>query len=257
MEKDSRLKVINRDVIKYIIIFFMFWGHLFAWLSVGDTPPDGLFEDCPLWQRIFIELSLLTPPVMFFFIADGYKYTRSVKKYAQRLFLFACITQVPFTILWGPITGWWGANIMFTLFFCLLTLCAWESHFKLWQRIALVMLICGATAVLVSEWMIFGPLTVLGLHIFREKPKARLIWYSSVWAAYILMSFIPYCIQGLKPIMIEVTAVHIFDFAAAYALMTVFYNGKKGRFPKFSKWFFYIFYPAHLWLAVILRLVLK
>ena len=257
MEKRSGLKFINRDVIKYIIIFFMFWGHLFAWLSVGDTPPDGLFADCPLWQRIFIELSLLTPPVMFFFIADGYKYTRSVKKYAQRLFIFACITQVPFTILWGPITGWWGANIMFTLFFCLLTLCAWESHFKLWQRIALVVLICGATAAFVSEWMIFGPLIVLGLHIFREKPKPRAIWYFAVWAVYLGVSSVPSLITDFEPIRLEVTLVHAFDFIAAYLLMTVFYNGKKGRFPKFSKWFFYIFYPAHLWLAVILRMILK
>ena len=257
MDNNSRLKVINRDVIKYIIIFFMFWGHLFAWLSVGDTPPDGLFEYLPFWQRLFVELSLLTPPVMFFFVADGYKYTRSVKKYAQRLFIFACITQVPFTILWGPITGWWGANIMFTLFFSLLTLCAWDSRFKLWQRITLVVLICGVTAALVSEWMVFGPLTVLGLHIFRVKPKARLIWYASVWGVYMLISFIPYCLDGFSPIEAEVSAVHLFDFAAAYVIMTVFYNGKKGRFPKFSKWFFYIFYPAHLWLAVILRYVMK
>ena len=65
----SKLKIIDRDMIKYIIVFFMFWGHIFAWLSIGDTPPDGLFADCPMWQRAFIELSLMTPPVMFFFIA--------------------------------------------------------------------------------------------------------------------------------------------------------------------------------------------
>lgn len=88
MEKTSRLKVINRDAIKYIIIFFMFTGHLLAWLSIGDTKPDGYYADCPLWQRIFIELSLITPPVMFFFVADGFKYTRSRKKYALRLFIF-------------------------------------------------------------------------------------------------------------------------------------------------------------------------
>ena len=73
----SRLKIINRDAIKYIIVFFMFCGHLLAWLNVGDTPPDGLFADCPLWQRLLIELSIITPPVMFFFVADGFKYTRS------------------------------------------------------------------------------------------------------------------------------------------------------------------------------------
>ena len=257
MEEKSRFKVINRDMIKYIIIFIMFWGHLFAWLSIDEVPPDGLFADCPFWQRIFIELSLLTPPVMFFFVVDGFKYTHSVMKYAQRLFIFACITQVPFTILWGPINGWWGANIMFTLFFSLLTLCAWESRFKLWQRIVIVVLICAVTIVLFSEWLIFGPLIVFGLHIFSEKPKARLIWYASVWTVYLLVSNIPLYMSGFSIIKLESTVMHIFDFAAAYAIMTVFYNGKKGRFPVFSKWFFYIFYPAHLWLAVILRFLIK
>ena len=256
MEKQSKLKVIDRDMIKYIIVFFMATGHLIAWIAMGHEQPDGLFEQCPLWQRLFIQLSLITPPVMFFFVADGFKYTRSRKKYALRLFIFACITQVPFTILWGPITGWWGANVMFTLFFSLLVLCVWESGMKLWQRIALIILCNIITIVLVSEWAVFGPMTVLGLHICREKPKACAIWYAAVWAVYIGVSSVPSLITDFKPIRVEVTFVHIFDFAAAYLLMTVFYSGKKGRFPTFSKWFFYIFYPAHIVLAIILRAIL-
>ena len=63
--------------------------------------------------------------------------------------------------------------------------------------------------------------------------------------------------DGFSLIKLEVTLAHIFDFAAAYALMTVFYSGKKGRFPTFSKWFFYIFYPSHILLAVILKHILK
>lgn len=257
MEKENKLKIINRDMIKYIIIFFMFWGHLFAWLSIGDEKPDGLFADCPLWQRIFIELSVMTPPVMFFFVADGFKYTRSRKKYALRLLIFACITQIPFYLLWFKLYGWWQTNVMFALFFSLLTLCAWESRFKLWQRIGLVALCCLGTVAIMTEWSVFAPLTVLGLHIFREKPKARLIWYSSVWTVYILVSQVPLFFSGFSLIKLESTLVHIFDFAAAYALMTVFYNGKKGKFPTFSKWFFYIFYPSHILLAVLLKHILK
>jgi len=256
MEKQSKLKVIDRDMIKYVIVFFMAAGHLIAWIATGNEEPDGLFEQCPFWQRIFIELSLIAPPVMFFFVADGFRYTRSRKKYAVRLFIFACITQIPFTIMWGPIVGWWGANVMFTLFFSLLVLCVWESSLKLWQRIALIVLLNIVPVALMSEWMIFGPMTVLGLHIFRDRPKTRAIWYAAVWAVYLGISSVPSLITDFKPIRLEVTLVHTFDFAAAYLLMTVFYNGKKGRYPTFSKWFFYIFYPAHIVLAIILRLII-
>ena len=63
MEKQSKLKVIDRDMIKYIIVFFMATGHLIAWIATGHEQPDGLFEQCPLWQRLFIQLSLITPVV--------------------------------------------------------------------------------------------------------------------------------------------------------------------------------------------------
>ena len=257
MDKLKKLKVIDRDMIKYIIIFFMFWGHLFAWMSIGDTPPDGLFEDCPLWQRIFIELSLITPPVMFFFVADGFRYTRSRKKYAIRLLIFACITQIPFYMLWHRLYGWWQTNVIFTLFFGLLALCAWESSLKLWQRIALVVLCAGATLAIQAEWMFFGVAAIFGLHVFREKPKARFIWYASVWTVYNLICFIPMFKDGLRAIEIESTAVHVFDFLFAYFLMTVCYSGKKGLFPTFSKWFFYIFYPAHILLVWFIKSYIK
>lgn len=44
---------------------------------------------------------------------------------------------------------------------------------------------------------------------------------------------------------------------AGYFFRTVFYSGKKGKHPVFSKWFFYIVYPAHLALIYILVLLLK
>ena len=37
-----------------------------------------------------------------------------------------------------------------------------------------------------------------------------------------------------------------------------FYNGKKSeKAPKFSKWFFYIFYPAHLLILSIVRIIVQ
>lgn len=253
IKEKSGLKFIDRDMIKYIIVFIMFWGHLFAWLSIGDTPPDGLFTDVPWWQWIPIRLSLMTPPVMFFFVADGFRYTRSRKKYAVRLLLFGCITQIPYYLLWYPLYGWWNFNVMFSLFFGLLALCAWESGFKKWQRIGLVILCCLGTLALQSEWMVFAPVVILGLHIFREKPKARFIWYASVWTLHLVITAIGYLSDGFSFVETASVLLYTFDFLAAYALMTVFYSGRKGRFPVFSKWFFYIFYPAHILLAVILR----
>ena len=39
-------------------------------------------------------------------------------------------------------------------------------------------------------------------------------------------------------------------------VITFFYNGRKGHFPTFSKWVFYVFYPLHLIIAIVARMIL-
>lgn len=254
--KADRLKVINRDLIKYIIIFVMFWGHLFAWVAI-DESESGLFAGLPWWQWLSVHLSLLAPPVMFFFVADGFRYTRSPKKYALRLLIFALVTQIPSWLLWVPILGWWNSNVGFTLFFGLLSLIAWESKLKLPWRIILVILCDLATVALMSDWMIFGVPIIFGLHVFRDKPKIRFAWYSALWAIVKIVAFIGFLGDGTLWKAAAATVVGIFDFLFAYFLMTKCYNGKKGKHPEFAKWFFYVFYPLHILLIYGIRVLVN
>lgn len=73
---NDKLKFLNRDAVKYIAIFVMFCGHLFAWLASMRGVP---LSEMPWWQDLLSKLSLFCPPVMFFFIADGYHYTVTAK----------------------------------------------------------------------------------------------------------------------------------------------------------------------------------
>lgn len=50
-------------------------------------------------------------------------------------------------------------------------------------------------------------------------------------------------------------AADLFFLMLGYAIAAVFYNGKKGTHPRFSKWFFYIFYPSHLLLIYFAKLL--
>jgi len=241
--EQKRHRVFNRDMMKYMAVFFMFWGHMFAWVTLMRHPEANTpYELMPLWMRIVTHFSIFCPPVMFFFIADGFRYTRDRKKYALRLGIFALIAQPFDWLVFQPVSGWWHTNVMFTLFFGLLALIAWESRFKLWQRVLLVTAAVGATVLLVSDWLVFGVLIILFLHIYREKPKARLTAYLLLTVLWLLTGFIG----------AEMDAGFWLDksldfsmMMLAYACMTVFYNAKKGRHPAFAKWFFYAFYPTH------------
>ena len=68
----------------------------------------AVFFPTELWMRL---IGRLTMPIMAFFVAEGYKYTRSVKRYLLRLLIFASISQVPFMVTFKST----NLNIMFTL----------------------------------------------------------------------------------------------------------------------------------------------
>ena len=238
-----KYRIINRDTCKYLAIFFMFWGHLFAWIELSRNP---LYDQTviPLWQQLLIDLSLLCPPVMFFMIADGFRYTRSRPKYALRLFLLALVTVPCDLLLFGVIEG----NIILTLLCSLLCLMVWESGWKLPLRILAVTGICMLNFFTFSEWYIFAELIVLFLHIFRERPKARAAAYFSLLAVYSAFPLLLTNHAGKAHPALSVGNILIqyAVMAAAYLCMTVFYNGKKGKHPTFAKWFFYVFYPLHI-----------
>lgn len=121
----------------------------------------------------------------------------------------------------------------------------WESHFRKWQRIVLIILLIVANYILMSDWIIFGPLFILLLHIFRDRPMARLIAFTATAAVWMfLLIFTGGCVWIGGFINFGVVML-------AYFCMTTFYNGRKGKHPVFAKWFFYAFYPLHyiiIWL---------
>ena len=178
------------------------------------------------------------------------------RKYAIRLLIFACITQIPDWLCFVPVYGWRSTNVIFTLFFGLLAIIAWESGLKKWQRVLLVILCSGATLAISAPWEIFGVLFIFFLHIYRNKPKARLTAYliiAAVWKGLAVMWQIIGGTFGAAEIYHD--TLDLVFVMLGYVIMTVFYNGKKGRHPAFAKWFFYIFFPVHymiIWLVFVL-----
>lgn len=226
----------------------------------------------PFILFVLMNMAMFAPPIFFFFIAEGFHYTRSRKKYAIRLLLFAIINQIPYRLLYSvPLLtkdssfSWnkvfklltedlfLDCNIIFTLFLGLVCLMIWESRLKLPLRIIFVVLLDILTVRIFSEWMIFGIPLIFGFHIFRDKPKPRFIWFSSMILTHSLIEGI-FSFSGWFWTL-SGSIIRLFSSFLAYYLITNHYSGEKGRHPKFAKWFFYIFYPAHLWAIFIIMLV--
>ncbi len=238
-----QFSIINRDAIKFLAIIPMTIGHFCSYLA-GET----LYQDMSPAVFLLIQLSLFAPPIFFFCITEGFRYTRSRKKYALRLLLFAVITQIPFVLAnEGTLLTWAffrPLNIIFTLLIGLLALMVSDSKLKKWQKIVLIILLDAATLLLFSEWMIFGiPLMLVLCHL-KEQPKKRFLAFIAIVLAMqttsAILSFSGWWWTS------AVFVLQTLSCLAAYFVIDKCYNGEKGKHPAFTKWFFYAFYPAHL-----------
>ena len=73
---------LNRNQLKYLVIAAMLIDHI-AWAFVPTASLLG---------QVMHVIGRLTGPTMAYMLAEGYHYTRNVKKYAMRLGIFAVIS---------------------------------------------------------------------------------------------------------------------------------------------------------------------
>ena len=248
MREDNleKLKCLNRNQLKYIALIAMLFDHI-AWAFVDHSDPviGGIMH---FFGRI-------TSGTMAYFVAEGYEYTHSVKRYQSRLLLFAVISWAPFVFFETgmlPI-GFYGGrfyieplqSVIYTLFLGLLAIRVWDSE-KIPKpvKIILIILICAFSVI--GDWAFMNVLGCLFLHIFKNRPKAR-------WTAFTLSYLIPNI--GMLMLFGFWNNWYQLGVVLVPIIILFFYNGKKGSDNPVHKWSFYIFYPLHLTVIGVLRWV--
>ena len=201
------------------------------------------YQYLPTWAVCaFLWLGGLTFPIMSFLLVEGYHHTSNVKRYAQRLLVFALISQVPYGLFLNT-----NLNVMFTLLICLGVLYL-NDHLQ--NRGAFWLATAALTALsALCDWGILGPLMVLLMQTTTGRRK-RIIY----------PMLLPILGNGL-PALVDFVAAG-FDLTllpfALYALvgctlaipLLLSYNGERGRS---MKWFFYAYYPAHILVLGLLK----
>lgn len=196
----------------------------------------------------------LTFPIMAFLLVEGFCHTSNLRKYALRLFLFALISQIPYSLLWGAVP-----NVLFTLLAGLAVL--WVRK-KLGDGIPSIAALLAAIALTISfDWGGIGVLLIYLFQVLRERNT-----FGGIWPAML----VPYASIGL-PALVNLPNAIMSTQAASFGQNTLAdagfsvevwgtcgyafigftlaslvlnqYNGQRGRS---MKWFFYAYYPAHL-----------
>lgn len=238
----TKSKILNSNQLKLIAIIAMTVDHI-AW-AMFDGYPSALL---PLIMHI---IGRLTCPIMCYFIAEGYHYTRNINKYTFRLFAFAFISHFAYIFASNDfvdfksfIPFYYGnflnqTSVMWSLAWGLVMLRIADSkRIKSIYKVLLVILICIIT--LPSDWSCIAALCIMAIGTNRGDFRKQMSWMIFYVALYSLVYF--FAIDK---------AYGILQMGVVLSIPVIaMYNGKRGKNPKinkFMKWFFYIFYPLHL-----------
>ncbi len=206
------------------------------------------------WYLIYIVMrgiGRMAFPIYCFLLVEGFAHTRSVARYALRLFLFALLSEIPFDLAFNHTWLEFGYNnVYFTLLLGLLAIKGMDllqtrlhtlpqeddkrdrqSFIQITGNLAIALTAMAAAELLLhTDYAAAGVMAILVIYLFREKP--------------------------LRGFALAVVLLGLFsstmEFAALLMLIPLyFYDGTRGHQVKY---FFYAFYPAHLLLVALIGL---
>ena len=237
-------KKLNSNHLKIIAIIAMTIDHV----------TDLIYPSFPA-QPLPIALHIigrLTAPIMWFFIAEGYHYTRNIKKYMFRLGIFAIISHFAYCFAFGlnfiPFnTGVFNqTSVMYPLFVSVLVLWLQDLELKkinkVIKNVLIFVLIWSAFS---ADWSCIAVLAIIGIYRNRGNLKKQTFSMMMWVLLYAVVSF--FFVNKIYGI-IELFVVLVYPLMKRY-------NGQRGK-ATWLKWFFYFYYPAHLIIIGIIRMVI-
>lgn len=227
----------NVNQIKYLAVISMLCDHIaYAFLPSSST----LYMVMRLFGRI-------AAPSMCFVLAQGFIHTSNRKKYFVRLIGFAIISQLPFSYFgFGSYTGPMG-NVIFTLACAFAIMGVIENLNKIGRVPAIVAILLLLFLSMLSDWIIFAPMFTLSIYLNKASKDRQALGYLIVS----LISFAAGTYFAIKNG--QLWQYQFWQLGTLLVIPIIYaYNGKPGSKAAFNKWFFYVFYPAHLMILGIL-----
>ena len=229
-------------------MIFMLCDHLWATIVPGND-----------WLTC---IGRLTFPIFAFLIVEGYFHTHSLKKYVKRLLIFAVLSEIPFNLVMG--SSWFyplHQNVLWT-FLLGIALIHLNEKAKKKGKIVIRILVGIATVILAYILGIFtmvdyyhaGVLMVLTFYFFRGNK-----WWHYV-GQFVLLYYIN--VEELSGFAYEInlfgeTHYLVRQGFALLALIPIWlYRGREGYKSKWLQYVYYGFYPVHLLILALIRMMM-
>ena len=261
-------KGLNAYKIKIIALLFMILDHVYSTFNA----PIHNFQPEQAWPQWIPVITRLVSPVFLFLMIEGFYHTRSRKKYLVRLitaglimlagnvainYLFHRVDTNTGKYTFGSLIN--GPNILLTLA-CLFVFVWCLENMK--QRKYMTISVLGAIVCICLCGFLEGGVPLLPIAflmwVFREKKDLMCIGIF-VWCVILLLLALYSYYANISNSVDTLYGYLCFDNDWGKFLVIPFiylYNGERGKNTAGAKYFFYGFYPVHIWILRIARLVL-
>ncbi|MBR3357126.1 MAG: hypothetical protein IKG46_04785 [Solobacterium sp.] len=215
------------------------------------------------WLRLIGRVSF---PLYAFMIAEGFEHTEQTghtRKYALRLAALFLLSELPYDFgLYAAVPRLDHTNVILTLLCGLLMLAGIERVKPVYMKIGIIALAAFAAELSHASYGYAGVLLILLYHLYLRHVKekstglrlAALLGIGALFAGYYLCtnahSMDPHVVYRVfRRFTWTQTGVLV-----SAPLLTL-YNGKKGRYSPVFKWVYRLFYPLHLSVFSLMRIL--
>lgn len=216
-------KGLTASTIKLIAAITMLMDHIAAVF----ISPDNMYWGYVVLRLIIGRISL---PLFLYMLVEGFIHTKNVKKHALLLLIFAFISEIPHDYSIGNESlEFERQNVLFTLFAAFIALILVKKimsiSMNIYLKYSLILAATGVIALICTalkfEYSYGAVLAAVFMYLFHDDLTTCVI------SGCICLGFI------------DVSEI----IGVLSLIILKLYNGQRG---KNMKYFFYIFYPAHL-----------
>lgn len=223
-------KLLNSNSLKIIAIFAMLLDHIAYYF----------FSPYCIYYYVFRTKGRVTAPIMLYCLTIGFCHTKSKFKYAMRLLIFAAISQIPFSLFcYNKLFVLSELNIIFTLFLGIILMISLYDIKNIYLKISLLILCLVLSCF--CEYGLFAMSLILIFSMCKDR-KWQYVLYSFSCLFFIVFT-----------VIFEQMYLSLFYLMGLFLTIPLLhsYNGNKGKLK--LKYLFYIFYPIHFVILILLK----
>lgn len=209
---------ISRNVLKLFAFAFMFIDH----------SGHFVFNDMPLLRGI----GRLAFPIFVYLLADGYRHSRDIEKYARRILFAWLISIVPYSLaFYGELLDF-HQNIYLSQFLYLGLYCILDQEIPDYNKAAMVIVCMWIAEVFELSYGAYGVLIALFMFYYEDYGQQDIF----VWVT---------CASVLYGI-VKGTYIQVWAGMSVAFLPGIGGVPESKRPSKLTSATFYLFYPVHL-----------